>query len=81
MHTGFDAIVAAVTPQLPAIFARFLDETAAESLDVRVFRLAALPAINVLLCPVLDGGVTLSRRLDPHGKSLSDVLLSAWVEF
>lgn len=39
-----------------------------------------LPAINVLLSPVLDGGVSLNRRLDPHGKSFSDVLLSATVE-
>ena len=34
-----------------------------------------LPAINIVVEPVLDGGVSLSRRLDPHGKSFSDLLL------
>ena len=34
-----------------------------------------LAALNVVLEPVLDGGVSVNRRLDPHGHSFADLLL------
>ena len=49
--------------------------------DVKVFVLPGVCALNILLSPVLDGGVTVSRRIDPHGKSLSDLVLQQVVVF
>ena len=60
-------------------FEEFRDAAAADALTVRVFRMANLAAANITVEPVLDGGVSVSRRLDPHGKSFSDVLLSTTV--
>ena len=53
-----------------------LDRRSAPALTVRIYRMRNLPALNVVVEPVLDGGVSVSRRLDPHGKSLSDLMLS-----
>ncbi len=44
--------------------------------QVMVYSLPGIAALNVVLAPALDGGVTISRRIDRHGKSLSDLLLS-----
>ncbi|KAH8098232.1 acyclic terpene utilization family protein AtuA [Aureococcus anophagefferens] len=71
----FDAILAALEPALAGVFEEFRDAAAADALTVRVFRMANLAAANITVEPVLDGGVSVSRRLDPHGKSFSDVLL------
>ena len=72
----FDRILAALEPDLPTIFAPFLDAERADDLDIRVFRMRHLAAANITVSPVLDGGVSLNRRIDIHGKSFSDVLLS-----
>eukprot|EP00897_Mesotaenium_endlicherianum_P004770 jgi/Mesen1/4320/ME000022S03609 len=45
-------------------------------LSVNVYILEGVKALNIVVNSVLDGGVTLSRRLDRHGKTLSDLLLS-----
>ena len=75
----FDAILAALEPALADVFDEFRDAAAADALTVRVFRMANLAAANITVEPVLDGGVSVSRRLDPHGKSFSDLLLSTAV--
>jgi len=43
---------------------------------VEVFAVPGVAALNIVVKDVLDGGVTCSRRLDRHGKSLSDLILS-----
>ena len=43
---------------------------------VDVYEVQGVKALNVVVKDVLDGGVTCSRRLDRHGKSLSDLILS-----
>jgi hypothetical protein len=43
--------------------------------DVVRYELPALGALNFVMAGALGGGVTRSLRLDPHGKSLSSVLL------
>lgn len=43
---------------------------------VDVYEVPGVAALNVVVKDVLDGGVTCSRRLDRHGKSLSDLILS-----
>jgi len=46
---------------------------------VDVYEVQGVEAFNVVVKDVLDGGVTCSRRLDRHGKSLSDLILSQFV--
>ena len=72
----FDRIVAALPVDvLASAFAPLHDSAASDKLDVRVYRSRTLAAINIVMSPVLDGGVSLNRRLDIHGKSFSDLLL------
>ena len=74
LHSIVDA--AALTPAvIREAFAPLLDRAAAVELSVRIYRHARLPALNVVIDPVLDGGVSVSRRVDIHGKSFSDLLL------
>jgi hypothetical protein len=42
---------------------------------VRRYEVASLRALNFVIPNVLAGGVTRSLRLDPHGKSLSALML------
>ncbi len=44
--------------------------------EVRRYPLPGLGAINFVLEQVLGGGVTISLSTDPHGKSLSSVMLA-----
>jgi hypothetical protein len=44
--------------------------------DIHRYELPTLGALNFVLHDALEGGVTRSLGLDPHGKSLSSVLLS-----
>ncbi|WP_454695650.1 AtuA-related protein [Achromobacter aegrifaciens] len=43
--------------------------------QVRRYEVASLRALNFVIPNVLSGGVTRSLRLDPHGKSLSSLML------
>jgi hypothetical protein len=42
---------------------------------VRRYEVESLRALNFVIPDVLSGGVTRSLRLDPHGKSLSSLML------
>jgi len=42
---------------------------------VRRYEIESLRALNFVIPNVLSGGVTRSLRLDPHGKSLSSLML------
>ncbi|AXA71876.1 AtuA-related protein [Achromobacter insolitus] len=42
---------------------------------VRRYEVESLKALNFVIPNVLSGGVTRSLRLDPHGKSLSSLML------
>ena len=44
--------------------------------DIRRFELPHLGAVNFVMTGALRGGVTRSLALDPHGKSLSSLLLN-----
>jgi hypothetical protein len=46
---------------------------------VKVYTLPGISSLNITLSPVLDGGVSVSRRIDRHGKTLSDLILNQWV--
>ena len=74
--SDFERVSAALTVDvLGRRFAPLLDPASASVLRIQIYRMQCLPALNVVLEPVLDGGVSVSRRLDPHGKSFSDLLL------
>jgi len=47
---------------------------------VIVYTMPGISALNITLNPVLDGGVSVSRRIDRHGKCLSDLILNQWVD-
>jgi len=48
---------------------------------INIYELNGIKALNIVVEPVLDGGVSVSRRIDRHGKTFSDLLLNqqiAW---
>ncbi|MBB1627302.1 hypothetical protein [Achromobacter sp. UMC71] len=45
------------------------------AVKVRRYEVESLKALNFVIPNVLSGGVTRSLRLDPHGKSLSSLML------
>ncbi|XP_078427462.1 propionyl-CoA carboxylase isoform X2 [Wolffia australiana] len=47
-----------------------------ESTRVEVYEVRGASALNVIATDVLDGGVNRSRRIDRHGKTVSDVVLA-----
>ncbi|EFJ19997.1 hypothetical protein SELMODRAFT_109756, partial [Selaginella moellendorffii] len=49
--------------------------------EVSVYLVEGIHSLNVVVRNVLDGGVTCSRRIDRHGKTLSDLILSQQVTF
>ncbi|MCO5611223.1 hypothetical protein L7F22_065474 [Adiantum nelumboides] len=46
-----------------------------DSVGVEIYVAIGIHALNIVVRNALDGGVTCSRRLDRHGKSLSDLIL------
>jgi hypothetical protein len=48
--------------------------------EIRRFELPGLHAVNLILAGALDGGVTRSLALDPHGKALGAQLLDLPIE-
>ncbi|CAM6084334.1 unnamed protein product [Calypogeia fissa] len=48
-------------------------------MQIDVYHVKGVSALNLVITNVLDGGVTCSRRIDRHGKSLSDLILCQWV--
>lgn len=69
----YQALVTALTPQ------RIAEHFQARLSDVVIRPVAALATITVVLRNQLDGGVTRSARLDPHGKTLSGHLLDLFI--
>ncbi|CAN1237126.1 hypothetical protein LINGRAPRIM_LOCUS1821, partial [Linum grandiflorum] len=43
--------------------------------NVEIFEVRGIHALNIVVRNILDGGVNCSRRIDRHGKTVSDVLL------
>lgn len=53
----------------------FATRDSESSIAVSVYSLPGPKALNIVIDGVLDGGVAISRRIDRHGKTLSDILL------
>ncbi|XP_010457080.1 PREDICTED: uncharacterized protein LOC104738614 [Camelina sativa] len=46
-----------------------------ENVSVEIYDLKGVHALNVVVRNILDGGVNCSRRIDRHGKTISDLIL------
>lgn len=47
-----------------------------EHVAVEIYEVGGIKSLNVVVREILDGGVNCSRRIDRHGKTISDVILS-----
>lgn len=46
-----------------------------ENVSVEIYDVKGIHALNVVVRNILDGGVNCSRRIDRHGKTISDLIL------
>lgn len=46
-----------------------------ELVSVEIYNVPGISSLNVVVRNILDGGVNCSRRIDRHGKTLSDLIL------
>lgn len=46
-----------------------------ENVKVEIYEVKGIRALNVVVRDILDGGVNCSRRIDRHGKTISDLIL------
>ncbi|XP_051130885.1 uncharacterized protein LOC127251285 [Andrographis paniculata] len=51
------------------------DKWMEEHVRVEIYEVRGIHSMNVVVRNILDGGVNCSRRIDRHGKSISDVVL------
>lgn len=51
------------------------DEWVEENVKVEIYEVKGIHSLNVMVHNILDGGVNCSRRIDRHGKTVSDVIL------
>ncbi|CAL5381819.1 unnamed protein product [Camellia sinensis] len=55
------------------------DQWVNENVKVEIYEARGIHSLNVVVRNILDGGVNCSRRIDRHGKTISDVILSQQV--
>ncbi|PHT40567.1 hypothetical protein CQW23_19421 [Capsicum baccatum] len=51
------------------------DKWFSEHVEVEIYEVRGIHSLNIVVRNILDGGVNCSRRIDRHGKTLSDLLL------
>lgn len=51
------------------------DKWVDENVKVEVYEVRGVHSLNVVVRNILDGGVNCSRRIDRHGKTISDLIL------
>ncbi|EGC33985.1 hypothetical protein DICPUDRAFT_35831 [Dictyostelium purpureum] len=74
----FDQIKKVVTKEwVSSIYKNLLKEGVEP--EISIYYLPGISSLNIVLNNALDGGVCVSRRLDRHGKTLSDLILNQWV--
>lgn len=70
-------------PDMDAINER--DKWVNENVKVEIYEVKGIRSLNIVVRDILDGGVNCSRRIDRHGKTISDliqcqqVLLPPWL--
>jgi len=55
------------------------DQWVNEHVKVEIYEARGIHSLNVVVRNILDGGVNCSRRIDRHGKTISDLILSQQV--
>ncbi|KAF8379471.1 hypothetical protein HHK36_028907 [Tetracentron sinense] len=50
-----------------------------EHVKVEIYEVKGIHSLNIVVRNILDGGVNCSRRIDRHGKTISDLILSQQV--
>lgn len=51
------------------------DKWISENVRVEIYQVRGIHSLNVVVRNILDGGVNCSRRIDRHGKTISDLIL------
>ncbi|XP_073226996.1 uncharacterized protein [Cicer arietinum] len=51
------------------------DKWVSENVKVEIYEVKGIQSLNVVIRNILDGGVNCSRRVDRHGKTISDLIL------
>ncbi|KAK7274512.1 hypothetical protein RIF29_15604 [Crotalaria pallida] len=51
------------------------DEWINEDVQVEIYEVKGIQSLNIVVRNILDGGVNCSRRVDRHGKTISDIIL------
>ncbi|XP_044494743.1 uncharacterized protein LOC123217705 isoform X3 [Mangifera indica] len=51
------------------------DQWVSEHVQVEIYEVKGIHSLNVVVRNILDGGVNCSRRIDRHGKTISDLIL------
>ncbi|CAN4125683.1 unnamed protein product [Withania somnifera] len=51
------------------------DKWVSEHVEVEIYEVRGVHSLNIVVRNILDGGVNCSRRIDRHGKILSDLIL------
>jgi hypothetical protein len=46
-----------------------------ENVKVEIYEVKGIQSLNIVVRNILDGGVNCSRRIDRHGKTISDLIL------
>ncbi|KAK6920155.1 Acyclic terpene utilization [Dillenia turbinata] len=55
------------------------NELVNEHVKVEIYEVKGIHSLNIVVRNILDGGVNCSRRIDRHGKTISDLVLSQQV--
>lgn len=51
------------------------DKWISENVKVEIYEVKGIQSLNIVVRNILDGGVNCSRRIDRHGKTISDLIL------
>ncbi|KAE9615576.1 putative acyclic terpene utilization [Lupinus albus] len=51
------------------------DKWVNENVQVEIYEVKGIQSLNIVVRNILDGGVNCSRRIDRHGKTISDIIL------
>ncbi|GMY09214.1 hypothetical protein FCV25MIE_04453 [Fagus crenata] len=63
------------TSSFPNSDANDKDKWVDEHVKVEIYEVKGIQSLNVVVRNILDGGVNCSRRIDRHGKTISDLIL------
>ncbi|OIW17024.1 hypothetical protein TanjilG_15770 [Lupinus angustifolius] len=64
-----------LSPSLELVERDQRDKWVKENVQVEIYEVKGIQSLNVVVRNILDGGVNCSRRIDRHGKTISDIIL------